>query len=214
MVVTTPGDPAVEIARDNDCNVFQTTAFYEDGAVFNKFRALEYGLDAFGRRGWLVVMDSDVLWPKSIPQTNLEVGKLYSPLRRMFPSLPKEAPPEEEWSRYPIHRNVAEWAGYSQIYSTEDPALGNPPWHETNWTTAGGPDSFFQRKWAPGEKVRPPFDVLHLGPHGTNWCGRVSSYADGTKPEMSDERNRRLHQLMYERRLRRNFSAEKIKTTE
>ena len=38
--------------------------FYADGAAFNKWKALELALDSYGRRGWLCVMDADVIWPQ------------------------------------------------------------------------------------------------------------------------------------------------------
>jgi hypothetical protein len=45
----------MQLAADNRATLFGTDAFYEDHAVFNKFKALEQGLDAMGRDGWLCV---------------------------------------------------------------------------------------------------------------------------------------------------------------
>lgn len=176
------GDRTRRIALPHGCEVFHTDAFYRRGAMFNKWLALEEGLDACKlRTGWLCVMDADVLWPKDLPRTwqpgreypgfGYREGCLYTPRRRMYPTIPQEVPPEEEWGRYPLHRNEAEFAGYSQVFHCSDPALPPAPWHETNWIHAGGADSFFQRRWPESRKVRPPFEVLHLGPAGENWCG-------------------------------------------
>lgn len=194
LVVTAQRDDATrELCRALDVRCLVTNSFYSDGAVFNKWRALEEGLDHYGRRGWLCVMDADVLWPRGagpLLRPLLRPGRLYTPLRRMAPWPLVELngrptgclPPEETWPSYPLHRNVAEWAGYTQVFHADDPHLGPAPWHETNWRHAGGADSMFQLKWPRGHKVRPPFEVLHLGPAGTNWCGRASPYADGTVP--------------------------------
>jgi hypothetical protein len=201
-----------------------TDLFYADGAKFNKWRALEWGLDQMGRRGWLCLMDADVVWPRDLliseedgvltigdrngreRPTVLVPGMLCSPYRRMWNEWPLigggtkcEAvslgpppvviPVEEEWTRvFARHRNVAEHAGYTQIFHADDPALGPPPWHETDWKHAGGADSLFQSKWPADRKVRPPWEVLHLGPAGHNWFGRATPRADGTVPDGSAER--------------------------
>lgn len=169
---------------------YYTDAFYDDGADFNKWKALEEALDVMGRRGWLCIMDADVLWPKKVPPFELVPGCLYTPKRRMKEDIESllTPPPESEWTKYPLHRQQQEFAGYSQIFHADDPVLGSPPWHETNWKHAGGADSFFQMKWPDQKKVRPPFEVLHLGPAGENWCGRASGYIDGRKDEQSLER--------------------------
>lgn len=208
--------------------VLITDSFYEGGAVFNKWRALEWGLDVIGREGWLCLMDADVLWPK-VTNLNpdpvlrwgwsLQFGRLYTPLRRMFVDTSKPIPPESEWGRYPVHRNVAEWAGYSQIFHASDPVLGPAPWHDVNWRHAGGADSFFQAKWPKERKKRPPFEVLHIGPAGENWCGRATPYLDGTMPDGHEERRKMVGEIWAGRRARRVrhgpdsdvYAAEKIR---
>lgn len=201
LVVTSPNDTATqELAVEYGCTLHVTDAFYARGAKFNKWAALEEGLDARDfRHGWLCLLDADVLWPKQLTITQagsrllidnicLDVGQLCSPLRYMAPwptmvnGIAYAVPPAEElWHTYNVHRNIAEWAGYSQIFHCDDPALGLPPWHEVDWTHAGGADSVFQRKWTAANKVRPPWRVLHLGETGENWFGRSTQLADGTR---------------------------------
>jgi hypothetical protein len=188
VVVTTESDVETRhLAKKYLCRTFPTDVFYRDGAIFNKWRALEEGLDWMGRHGWLCVMDADVLWPKHA-RMQLGQGLLHGPYRRMFPDLTLPIPPEDEWRRWPVHTNVREWAGYTQIFHADDPKLGPPPWHEVDWKHAGGADSFFQQKWPTMLKVRLSWDVLHLGPAGVNWCGRASPLVDGTTPEGSVEK--------------------------
>lgn len=201
-VVTTPGDEeTIRVADTHGANVITTGLFYAEEAKFNKWRALEYALDIMGRDGWLCLLDADILWPKYIPplDTYCKPGCLYTPYRRMAPLLP-EIPPEAKWRHYQRHRNAGEWAGYSQIFHADDKHLGEPPWHDTRWMHAGGADSFFQRKWPASHKIRPPFEVLHLGPAGTNWAGRVSDYLDGSTPKGSTERGQWLSQMFARRR--------------
>jgi hypothetical protein len=187
MVVTTPADTiTAAVAKQNKAAVFATMSFYDRGAVFNKWKALEEGLDVFGRYGWLCIMDADVLWPRRIPSFAKIVNNIYTPRRRIMADLSQPAfsaalQDELSWERFPLHKET-EFAGFSQIFHGSDPHLGSPPWHEVNWRHAGGADSYFQRKWPSRHKVRPPFEVLHLGQDGLNWCGRVTQYLDGSVP--------------------------------
>lgn len=201
-VVTSSGDTkTLQVAREHGAQVIVTDLFFEAGAVFNKWKALEYGLSQFGRQGWLCLMDADVLWPKQLPPgIYFRQGYLYTPLRRMFTDTSKPLPPESEWGNYPIHRNIAEWAGYSQIFHASDPVLGPAPWHEINWRHAGGADSFFQQKWPADRKVRPRFEVLHIGEAGVNWCGRASAYLDGRLPADAGERREQVRRFIRQRR--------------
>lgn len=220
MVVTTPEDKAtIEVCHNlrQSVNLTLTRSFYEDGAVFNKWKALEEGLDCMGRTGWICIMDADVLWPKKItycgyPWRPGKVGDLYTPFRRMWenwpslglttrtsPGLADGIPPESEWVKFPLHRQQQEFAGYSQIFHASDPHLGPAPWHEIDWCHAGGADSFFQMKWPDSCKIRPPFEVLHLGPAGVNWCGRASRMLDGTIPAEAQKRRMMLKDFIQSR---------------
>lgn len=199
------------VAYANKAQVYFTNAFYEGGANFNKFKALEEGLDVMAREGWLCIMDADVLWPKSLPQTDYEVGKLYTPRRRMFLDVTKPIPQEEDWGHYAVHPQCREFAGYTQIFHASDKHLGVAPWHETNWRHAGGADSFFQAKWSEEAKVRPNWECLHLGPAGENWCGRATPLTDGSVIEGSLDRRHMLRSYVAKRtRGAARFSHEKL----
>lgn len=199
MVVTSPEDLETQrLAISLDCRVLVTDAFYLDGAIFNKFRALEEGLGYYGRDGWLCIMDADVAWPKMLPKTfSPRVGYLYAPYRRMRLEA-NFIPPESEWRNYTRHRQVREFAGFTQIFHGSDPALGKPPWHIQNHTHAGGGDSWFQNKWPEAKKIRPNWEVLHLGPAGKNWCGK------------SKESQEKLRGFLRLRRVNGNFDHEMI----
>lgn len=244
VVVTSPQDAktvGVVFSQydSSKISVFQTNAFYENGATFNKWKALEQGLDAMGRHGWLCIMDADVLWPKKLPPFAPVKGKLYTPKRRMWEEWPKldnlfvevdtvrvgdypetserayVVPKEDQWSKFPLHRQMVEFAGYSQIFHADDPVLGLAPWHETDWKHAGGADSFFQAKWSDEKKIRPPFEVLHLGPAGQNWMGRATPLVDGTVPEGAEGKLKEMGKVWSGRRDNRaagrdQFDGERI----
>lgn len=202
-------DEVTAICKANDANVFVSDSFYANGAVFNKWIALEQGLDAFGRHGWLSIIDVDILWPKDVGDGNFQIGNLYTPMRRMWNEWPNQpswrraaelypfiAPLEEDWHKFPLHPNQVEWAGWTQMFHASDPALGPTPWHETNYAHAGCADSWFQRKWTSEHKLRPSFECLHLGQAGVNWCGRVTADVNGKVPPEADERRKRLQQFI------------------
>lgn len=217
-VVTTPADYRTQqIALANRCHLVVTNLFYESGKKdFNKWKALDYGLERMGRHGWICIMDADIFWPKKIanPVESMRVGQLLSPLRRMAPLTPL-VPSEQTWEGWKVHRNVNEWAGYTQIFNAADPVLvaKGVPWFDTNWTHCGGADSFFQALWSPRNKIRPNWEVLHMGAAGTNWLGRATPYLDGTSPEDSAEKQKRLLDYMTKRAENRGkedpYSAEK-----
>lgn len=207
-VVTSLEDyKTVEVAKQVE--VFQTNAFYENGANFNKFLALEQGLNHFGREGWIAILDADILWPKDIPYLDLRIGKLYSPFRRMFRDLSKPIPSEEAWGNYELYPD-REFAGYTQLFHAHDLVLRSTPWHETNWKHAGGGDSFFQKKWEEQNKIRLPFEVLHLGLPGTNWCGRATAFLNGELPEDARKKRKLLREYMEIRKKTSSFSHEKL----
>jgi hypothetical protein len=225
LVVTTATDlGTVQVCDENGIRWWCTSSFYADRAVFNKWRALEEGLELFGRHGWMCLLDADVIWPKDAKLPDLQVGQLCSPLRRMlvnpipqsFDDLIRQVDNERGWQFCPIHRNVNEWAGYSQIFHAADPVLGSPPWHDIDWSHAGGADSFFQAKWAKENKVRPDWECLHIGNAGENWFGRTSPRLDGSVPEKRAENLRETDELWRRRAERRRqgldqFEPERIR---
>ena len=86
---------------------FNTDVFWKDGAVFNKFAALEECIDTVGRYKNDVygIIDADIVFPRLTkdPRDLFQRECLTTPLRRMYyGDLPY--PPIEEWSRLPLHR--------------------------------------------------------------------------------------------------------------
>lgn len=174
VVVTSFNDRETQqLAKRHGARILITDAFYDDGADFNKFKALEQGLSVMGRNGWICLLDADILWPKVLPKFTFTPGKLYTPDRRMMRELIGQIPHEPYWASFPRPQYKG-FSGYTQIVHGSDPVLGSPPWHEVTGRHAGGADTKFQARWSEADKIRPPFEVLHLGPNKTNWRGRVS----------------------------------------
>lgn len=169
VVVTKPTDAeTIAVAERNRATIHLTDCFHADGASFNKYRAIEEGLDIIGRDGWTCLLDADIIWPKlTFPY---EPGCLYVPLRRMMPDWSGTIPEESAWPLWPIHDLRNHWSGYSQIFHASD--LGPGPWHPLDLPNCGTGDTIFQNKWPRELRRRPNFEVLHIGPNRVNWSGR------------------------------------------
>lgn len=211
LVVTHMADKETIVVCENlGVDYITTPAFYENGAHFNKWKALEEGLDLMGREGLLCIMDPDVMWPKEIgPLHQFCPGRLYTPRRRLLRDVMQEIPPEEDWCKLELF-NEREFAGYSQVFYGDDSRLPDPPWHEQNWIHAGGADSAFQNLWKHEEKIRPSWEVLHLGSPGLNWCGRTTRRRDGRLPVNADGRAESLHRLMRMRKSTGGYLWERL----
>lgn len=177
VVVTSTSDKKTKLLCKNKEKVklLQTDSFYSKGAKFRKGLAIEEGFDFIGRNGWILVIDADILLPEKMPLPAVEVGKIYSPYRRVLPRLEdaKDYMDVSSWGRLDKF-NDQEFAGYFQLFNGSDPVLRKKPWYGIDWMHAGGCDSVFERKWMQTNKVRPNFDVLHIGPIGVNWHGRIT----------------------------------------
>lgn len=201
MVVTTPQDEETQrVARHMKSRLHLTQTFYDDGALFNKWKALEEALDSFGREGWLCIMDADILWPNLVDYAQFNTqGFLYNPYRHVWPHVHLTAPPEHQWNQLSTYRDF-EFPGYTQIFHADDSHLPEAPWHEVDWKHAGGADSNFQNLWPDDCKVRLPWTVLHLGQPFENWAGRVGMRTDGVMPQLASQRRKALGEVLQGRR--------------
>lgn len=210
MVVTSPDDKETQkVAKRNKVETYITDAFYLDGAVFNKWRAMEEALDHFGRRGWMTIMDADIIWPKKV-ETKFEQGNLYSPGRKILGQIERPLPRERDWRDLTGHSpDNMSFAGYTLIFHGSDHHLPKPPWHQIDWVHAGGADTLLQARWPNARKIRLDWDVLHLGPPCKNWCGRSTPRTDGSPIEGGPKRLERLEEFMKLRRYEKRTGGDK-----
>lgn len=191
-IVTAPDDrgTAAVVSRYPGVKIYRTDAFSREGAIFNKGRAIEEAFDAMGRKGWMAVIDADIILPATLERTSLAAGCLYSPHRRICEQ-PAGWRGQTDWAAYRRHTEV-EFAGYLQIFHAADPVLAGRPWYGTTWKHAGGCDSEFQARWPADRRVRLDWDVLHLGPIDTNWYGRATPRLDGREEPLAAKRQRAM----------------------
>lgn len=200
VLVTTPSDQlTISVCEKYGVECIQTSVFYDDGALFNKWKALNLALSQRAS-GWTCLLDADILLPKTI-DFDFQKDNLYVPRRRVVVDASLYQPYSDcEFFTFPLSRPDEEFAGYCQIFHSEDPCVGPHPWHQQNWRHAGGADSFFWMKWPNNKRIRPNFEVLHFGQDGLNWGGRVTPMIGGEVLTESEEREEKIRNLLSLRR--------------
>lgn len=159
-------------------HVYETNAFYEGGAKFNKGLALEQGFDALGREGFILIWDADILLHDQFELPKLEVDRLYCSQRRILEN-PLLWTPQFDWetAKLSIDRMGV---GYFQLFHAESESIRRRPWYDTTFCHAGGGDGYFAARWPRHKKYALALPVLHLGPRDRNWFGRATPLLDGT----------------------------------
>ena len=177
LVVTSPGDKVTQsMCSEFEVPVYVTDSFYAGGAVFNKWKALEEGLDQIQRSGWIAIIDSDIVFPFGA-DINLERGNLYTPERKILLNFENGVPSVDSWSSLPGVGHYEGFPGYVQIFHADD-APKETPWHRVDLGHAGCADTWFEEKWEKEKHIHPDFNVVHLGEPFKNWVGRRLSAAD------------------------------------
>lgn len=181
LVVTSPDDVRTKelvLLYPDKVELFVTDAFYRDGAHFNKGLAMEEGFDVLGRSGWILVLDADIVLPEVIPPLDLTVGKMYTPSRRIMSNVDGlTETPTVSPDTLPLRYEVGNF-GYFQLFHADDPAITTLPWYGIDWNHAGGCDSVFEKRWDKSDRLRMPFEVIHLGDPDANWYGRTRPRID------------------------------------
>lgn len=180
LVVTTFDDiETVKICQEFGVEVKQTHSFHENGAVFNKWKGLEEGLDEIGRTGWIAILDSDIVFPLGA-EIDLCPGKFYTPERKILEDFSQGIPQEVCWCDLPGVGHYEGFPGYCQIFRGEDAPL-EKPWHRIDLGHAGCADTWFEEKWPKMSHLHPNFFVIHLGKPFQNWVGRRLTEEDRVK---------------------------------
>ena len=197
-----------ELSKTMPLHCHRTNVFWARKAKFNKWAAVEEGLDVMGRYGWISIIDADIAIQFTDSRFMPRIGNLYTPIRLIQPDVRRGIPPLKEWCKMSPAKVNEEFSGYFQLFHANDPAISLlSPWHNIDWTWAGGAGREFTNRWSEEKKVRPPFRCLHVGEPFKNWCGRATPFVDGTLHEKAQERREQagiLRRQMKDRKLSYN----------
>lgn len=169
IVVTEPGDDAIDLAAKCRAETIVTGAAVNRGAVFNKAGLVRAGQleAASGPDDWVLIVDADVLID---PSFRYAANVYLTNKTALYASRRCTAKTQHDFTarHWPMSDdNVG--LGYFQLYNPH--GCGNPLYPE--WSYAADACDMEFKKLFP-EIVVLPFSVVHLGPTETNWFGRKS----------------------------------------
>lgn len=181
IVVTSPADERTQELCHQFRNIQTciTSAFYCDGAKFNKAAALDVALDDVMPGDVVLALDADSYPIGQLPKLeDIKSDTIYGCVRRACPDL-------ETFQRclsfqdLPILRGIGPFAkrsrhkdtpevlkGYFQLFRYNGTRFGSFP-------TAADYDRLFAEKYDQGITLD-TIQVVHLGQNRTNWKGRKS----------------------------------------
>lgn len=161
-VVTAPRDQltAQLVERTPNCRLFQTTAFYDNGAYFNKGKAMQQARELLpiGEQDWHLFIDADVVPPENW----LEIVIAQAPQKSILHGAKRD-------TENGVVVNDRELAGFFQLFHSTDPRARAPL--AVNFTHAGNYDSDFMYRWPAKQQRILDLHLIHLGEPGKNWCG-------------------------------------------
>lgn len=168
IVVTEPGDEAIALANSCGAETIVTTVGIERGALFNKAGLVRLGQLAAdnGPDDWTLLIDADTLVDSSQRYAcNFHLtdkAALYTCVR--YTAGTPKAFAERRWTS-----DSTVGLGYFQLYNPY--GSGDPLYDE--WSRdASSCDMDFKALFE--QPIVLPFSVVHLGPAGVNWFGRLS----------------------------------------
>lgn len=172
LVITSPDDEATQgVARSvPGVELFITDAATLHGAYFNKGLCFERAWDYWGRHGWFLIWDADIVMPEAIPLDWVKSGTLYGARRRILED-PRSYHPRLDWNRCPRHLDGGP-IGFFQLFDSMSPDIRDKrPWYDVSFPHAGGGDAYFMYQFKINRRSVLGIDCLHLGPPDVNWYG-------------------------------------------
>jgi len=186
VVTSTDDKQTIDLCKKYDSVTLVTTdCFYEDEAKFNKGCAVNIGLDAISKQGWVLIIDSDiVLCPGFRDKLNshqLSVATLYGTPRYFVKTEEEylkyknmESPSMTVFKKRQIFRKAP--IGYFQLFHSVNlqlPIFRDLKPYPDNHPDATHSDMVFMNKFKSKSSLR-AVPCIHLGEDGKNWYGRVT----------------------------------------
>ena len=201
IVVTSKSDTATKkLCEHLNVECLQTDIFYEDGAVFNKGKGINAGLDKLSRKGWVIHLDADIYLPPMtrniLERIDLDPEFIYGVDRMMCPTyeawqnfVSNPRPIHEGWiyvhpTIFPMGVRIAEYmnTGWEPIgfFQMWNPNGSNVHKYPDEHGEADRTDVQFCKKWPRNRRALiPEIITIHLDSEdldlkemGKNWKGR------------------------------------------
>ena len=172
-VVTSINDEECQkICQKFNVNCVVTERMYDNGASFNKGKAINEGIKSLLNPNWILLLDADIIVPEtfheSFKNNYTNINSLYVCNRIMF----KEYESYLDWkygSGLKGQVSKLNGIGYFQLFNINSNCLQRIIYPETS-NNAAGSDISFRNKFT--EKVDLKIESIHLGISYQNWNGR------------------------------------------
>ena len=172
-VVTSINDTECQkICERFNVNCVVTERMYENGATFNKGKAINDGINSLINPGWILLLDADIIVPETFTESfklkYTNANALYVCDRIMF----REYQSYLDWksgSGSKSQVSTLNGIGYFQLFNINSNCLQKIIYPE-NSNNASRSDVFFKNKFT--EKVDLDIESIHLGIPYKNWNGR------------------------------------------
>ena len=176
LIVTHESDAeTLALCEREGLETLRSQRLHEDGAPFDKAKALNEGLDALDPEGWVAVLDSDILLPGDFRE-RLDAQRLN--WRSLYGLLGRQAC--DSYEAYARLRDCQPWnalwfsrwvLGYFHLFHFSQPRRRYP---EGRSRDASAYDMAFSDSFPDRLRRKLPIPCLHLGPVKENWQGRKS----------------------------------------
>ena len=172
-VVTSINDEECQkICQKFNVNCVVTERMYDNGASFNKGKAINEGIKSLLNPNWILLLDADIIVPEtfheSFKNNYTNINSLYVCNRIMF----KEYESYLDWkyeSGLKGQVSKLNGIGYFQLFNINSNCLQRIIYSE-NSDNAAGSDISFRNRFT--EKVDLEIESIHLGISYQNWNGR------------------------------------------
>lgn len=178
-VITSERDKLTQkLCEEFEVNCVVTEAFYEDGAVFNKGKAINVGINSLDNPEWILHLDADIIllddFRDIILNKSLSINKMYSATRYMCYTYDKF----DNYQKGLIKINQMDAVhtcppvGYFQLFNYNHSNLKNKSKiypevsKDASWSDLLFADMF------PEKECLKNIRTIHLGYDGRNWKGR------------------------------------------
>ncbi len=176
-VVTSESDKTCqEICKKFGVNLIVTERMYEDGATFNKGKAINEGIKSLVDPDWILLLDADICLPDNFNQVWLEFGKDPKSLITCERYFCKDFDSYKVWEsdnkNYKGKKERSKWLGYFQLFNASIISDINKVYPE-EFEDAAWSDITFRNKFT--KKAELNTAVAHLGDAYSNWKGRKTN---------------------------------------